>query len=79
MTVILHLLKAQIVIEIVSSVYTMNLLTGCGLTTFALCYGLYSFSTGRRGTSQNMMRLRVMAQGFTVAALMLGIAKTSMS
>uniref|UniRef100_A0A0P4W2P7 HIG1 domain-containing protein n=1 Tax=Scylla olivacea TaxID=85551 RepID=A0A0P4W2P7_SCYOL len=52
---------------------------GCGLTTVALIYGLYSFSTGKRGTSQNMMRLRVVAQGFTVAALMLGIAKTSMS
>ncbi|XP_045134874.1 HIG1 domain family member 2A, mitochondrial-like isoform X2 [Portunus trituberculatus] len=52
---------------------------GCGLTTMALVYGLYSFSTGKRGRSQSMMRLRVVAQGFTVAALMMGIAKTSMS
>lgn len=51
---------------------------GCGLTTLALCYGLYGFSRGKRASSQNMMRLRVVAQGFTIAALMLGIAKTSM-
>ncbi|KAG0728598.1 HIG1 domain family member 2A, mitochondrial [Chionoecetes opilio] len=51
---------------------------GCGLTTLALCYGLYGFSRGRHGSSQKMMRLRVAAQGFTVVALMMGIAKTSM-
>lgn len=53
-------------------------LPGCGLTTIALCYGLWSFKRGNRKTSQNMMRLRVFAQGFTVAALMLGIVKSSM-
>ncbi|KAG7175310.1 HIG1 domain family member 2A, mitochondrial-like [Homarus americanus] len=51
---------------------------GCGLTTAALCYGLWSFSTGKRKSSQNMMRLRVFAQGFTIVALMLGIVKTSL-
>ncbi|XP_047496956.1 HIG1 domain family member 2A, mitochondrial-like [Penaeus chinensis] len=51
---------------------------GCGLTAGALCYGLMSFSRGNRKTSQNMMRLRVAAQGFTIAALMIGIVKTSL-
>ncbi|KAK8738238.1 hypothetical protein OTU49_004120 [Cherax quadricarinatus] len=51
---------------------------GCGLTTAALCYGLWSFSSGQRKTSQNMMRFRVFAQGFTVIAMMLGIVKASL-
>ncbi|ROT75356.1 putative HIG1 domain family member 2A, mitochondrial [Penaeus vannamei] len=51
---------------------------GCGLTAGALCFGLLSFSRGNRRTSQNMMRLRIAAQGFTVAALMIGIVKTSL-
>nr|XP_045607521.1 HIG1 domain family member 2A, mitochondrial-like [Procambarus clarkii] len=51
---------------------------GCGLTTAALCIGLRSLSTGQRKTSQAMMRFRVLAQGFTVVALMLGVLKTSM-
>lgn len=51
---------------------------GCGLTATALCYGLYSFSKGRTRQSQHMMRWRIAAQGFTVAALMFGIAKSSL-
>ncbi|XP_071539872.1 HIG1 domain family member 2A, mitochondrial [Panulirus ornatus] len=51
---------------------------GCGLTTCALCCGLWCFSSGRTRSSQKMMRFRVLAQGFTVAAMMFGIVKTSM-
>ncbi|XP_066954643.1 HIG1 domain family member 2A, mitochondrial-like [Macrobrachium rosenbergii] len=49
---------------------------GCGLTATALVYGLYSFSKGNRRTSQVMMRYRIAAQGFTIAALMFGIVKS---
>jgi len=46
---------------------------GCGLTAFALIYGLQSFRHGKQRMSQNMMRLRIGAQGFTIAALLVGI------
>ncbi|KAF4517328.1 hypothetical protein B566_EDAN007280 [Ephemera danica] len=47
---------------------------GCLATFGALSYGLWSFRTGKRRMSQYMMRLRIVAQGFTVAALIGGIA-----
>ena len=53
-------------------------LAGCGLTTGALCYGLWSFRTGNIAVSQKMMFLRIAGQGFTVAALMLGVLTTAM-
>ena len=46
---------------------------GCGLTAFALIYGLQSFRHGKNRMSQNMMRLRIGAQGFTLAALLIGL------
>ncbi|EFA09681.1 HIG1 domain family member 2A, mitochondrial [Tribolium castaneum] len=46
---------------------------GCLATTCALCYGLWSFRTGNRKMSQYMMRTRIVAQGFTVVALLAGI------
>ena len=46
---------------------------GCLATAAALTYGLYSFRHGRQKMSQNMMRLRIGAQGFTVAALLFGM------
>ncbi|XP_044262231.1 HIG1 domain family member 2A, mitochondrial [Tribolium madens] len=46
---------------------------GCLATTCALCYGLWSFRTGNRKMSQYMMRTRIVAQGFTVVALIAGI------
>ncbi|KAK7074305.1 HIG1 domain member 2A [Halocaridina rubra] len=52
---------------------------GCGLTAAALCFGLYSFTQGKNRLSQKMMRMRIAAQGFTIAALMIGIVKASMS
>ncbi|XP_060528633.1 HIG1 domain family member 2A, mitochondrial [Cylas formicarius] len=46
---------------------------GALATATALSVGLWSFRTGRRKLSQYMMRTRIVAQGFTVAALVFGI------
>ncbi|XP_037088448.1 HIG1 domain family member 2A, mitochondrial-like [Pollicipes pollicipes] len=51
---------------------------GCLLTASALSFGLWSFQAGRRQTSQRMMRLRVVAQGFTVVALLGGMAANAL-
>ena len=48
------------------------------MTTGALCYGLWSFRTGNIAVSQKIMFLRIAGQGFTVAALMLGVLTTAM-
>jgi len=52
---------------------------GCLLTAGALSVGLWSFKSGKAGTSQRMMRLRVLAQGFTVAALIGGMAASHLT
>ncbi|EDW29925.1 GL15894 [Drosophila persimilis] len=49
---------------------------GCLATTAALTMGLYNFRTGNRKMSQLMMRTRIAAQGFTVAALIIGVVMT---
>ncbi|BFG01575.1 HIG1 domain family member 2A mitochondrial [Drosophila madeirensis] len=49
---------------------------GCIATTAALTMGLYNFRTGNRKMSQMMMRTRIAAQGFTVAALIVGVVMT---
>ncbi|GFG28518.1 hypothetical protein Cfor_06390 [Coptotermes formosanus] len=46
---------------------------GCLMTFGALSYGLWSFRKGERQMSQYMMRARVLAQGFTIVALIVGI------
>ncbi|XP_047110625.1 HIG1 domain family member 2A, mitochondrial [Schistocerca piceifrons] len=46
---------------------------GCLATFCALSYGLWSFRTGQRRMSQYMMRLRIAAQGITIAALIVGL------
>ncbi|KAK6178017.1 hypothetical protein SNE40_012861 [Patella caerulea] len=46
---------------------------GMGVTTLALSYGLYQMKTGDRQMSQRMMRVRIVAQGATVVALMVGV------
>lgn len=43
------------------------------MTFGALSYGLWSFRKGERQMSQYMMRARVLAQGFTIVALIVGI------
>ncbi|KAJ8984782.1 hypothetical protein NQ317_003695 [Molorchus minor] len=46
---------------------------GAAATTAALSYGLWSFRTGKKKMSQLMMRTRVVAQGFTIFAMVFGI------
>jgi Hypoxia induced protein conserved region len=53
------------------------LFSGLLVTIGALSYGLYQMKTGDRAMSQKMMRLRVGAQAFTVAALLGGIVYQS--
>jgi hypothetical protein len=43
------------------------------MTAGALSFGLYSFRRGEEKMSQMMMRARIVAQGFTVAALICGV------
>ncbi|XP_059057501.1 HIG1 domain family member 2A, mitochondrial [Achroia grisella] len=50
---------------------------GCLATVGALSYGLWSFKSGKTKVSQQMMRLRIVAQGFTVAALVIGVMMTA--
>lgn len=50
---------------------------GCLATAGALSYGLWTFRTGRKRMSQQMMRLRIVAQGFTITALIVGVVMSS--
>lgn len=51
----------------------VKVVVGALATTLALGYGLWTFRTGQRRMSQLMMRTRVVAQGLTVFALVMGI------
>ncbi|XP_040539029.1 HIG1 domain family member 2A, mitochondrial [Gallus gallus] len=51
---------------------------GCLCTLGVLTYGLISFKRGNTRHSQLMMRARVVAQGFTVAALLGGMVATAL-
>ncbi|KYO29936.1 HIG1 domain family member 2A, mitochondrial [Alligator mississippiensis] len=51
---------------------------GCLGTLGALTYGLVCFKKGDRQQSQLMMRARILAQGFTIAALMVGVVVTAL-
>ncbi|XP_053423243.1 HIG1 domain family member 2A, mitochondrial [Nycticebus coucang] len=51
---------------------------GCLGTAAALTYGLYCFHLGHSQRSQLMMRTRIAAQGFTVTAILLGLAASAM-
>ncbi|KAM9311075.1 HIG1 domain family member 2A, mitochondrial [Gastrophryne carolinensis] len=46
---------------------------GCLATAGALTYGLIAFKQGKTRQSQMLMRTRIAAQGFTVAAIMFGV------
>ncbi|XP_007442327.1 HIG1 domain family member 2A, mitochondrial [Python bivittatus] len=50
---------------------------GCLGTAGILTYGLICFMRNNPQKSQKMMRARVLAQGFTVASLLLGILVTN--
>ncbi|XP_019361988.1 PREDICTED: HIG1 domain family member 2A, mitochondrial [Gavialis gangeticus] len=52
--------------------------TGCLATAAVLTYGLICFKKGNRQRSQLMMRARILAQGFTIAALMVGVVATAL-
>ncbi|NWI65697.1 HIG2A protein, partial [Todus mexicanus] len=51
---------------------------GCLCTVGVLTYGLISFKRGNTRRSQLMMRARIVAQGFTFAALLGGMVVTAM-
>ncbi|KAM5299226.1 HIG1 domain family member 2A, mitochondrial [Ctenodactylus gundi] len=51
---------------------------GCLGTAAALTYGLYCFHRGQSHRSQLMMRTRIAAQGFTVVAILVGLAASAM-
>ncbi|XP_006884494.1 PREDICTED: HIG1 domain family member 2A-like [Elephantulus edwardii] len=51
---------------------------GCLGTAAALTYGLYSFHQGQSQRSQLMMRTRIAAQAFTIAAILIGLAASAM-
>ncbi|XP_043843226.1 HIG1 domain family member 2A, mitochondrial [Dromiciops gliroides] len=51
---------------------------GCLATAGALSYGLYCFHRGNSQRSQMMMRTRIFAQGFTVMAILGGLAVSAM-
>ncbi|XP_073997974.1 HIG1 domain family member 2A, mitochondrial [Rhodnius prolixus] len=51
---------------------------GALVTVGCLSFGLYSFRKGERRMSQMMMRARIVAQGFTVLALVGGITMAAM-
>lgn len=50
---------------------------GCLCTVGVLTYGLISFKRGDVRRSQLMMRARILAQGFTFAALLGGMVVTA--
>lgn len=52
--------------------------SGCLGTAAALTYGLYCFHRGQSQRSQLMMRTRIAAQGFTVAAILAGLAMSAL-
>uniref|UniRef100_A0A8C8S050 HIG1 domain-containing protein n=1 Tax=Pelusios castaneus TaxID=367368 RepID=A0A8C8S050_9SAUR len=51
---------------------------GLGVWGRALTYGLICFRKGNVRRSQQMMRARVLAQGFTITAVIVGVAVTAM-
>ncbi|XP_030068903.1 HIG1 domain family member 2A, mitochondrial [Microcaecilia unicolor] len=51
---------------------------GCLATAGALTYGLIAFKHGKTRQSQLLMRARILAQGFTVAAIMVGVVTAAM-
>ncbi|NXO85175.1 HIG2A protein, partial [Sitta europaea] len=50
---------------------------GCLCTVGVLAYGIICFKKGNTRRSQLMMRARVLAQGFTFAALLGGMVATA--
>ncbi|XP_053507151.1 HIG1 domain family member 2A, mitochondrial [Ictalurus furcatus] len=51
---------------------------GCLGTAGALIYGLRAFKQGKTRQSQLLMRTRIFAQGFTVVAIIVGVAAAAL-
>ncbi|KAL6475984.1 hypothetical protein MHYP_G00144830 [Metynnis hypsauchen] len=51
---------------------------GCLGTAGALMYGLRAFKQGKTRQSQMLMRTRIFAQGFTVVAIIVGVAAAAL-
>ncbi|KAJ8247163.1 hypothetical protein GJAV_G00259480 [Gymnothorax javanicus] len=51
---------------------------GCLGTAGALTYGLIAFKQGKTRQSQLLMRARILAQGFTVLAIVVGVVATTL-
>ncbi|XP_005993437.1 HIG1 domain family member 2A, mitochondrial [Latimeria chalumnae] len=51
---------------------------GCLCTAGVLTYGLIAFKQGKTRQSQLLMRARILAQGFTVGAILIGVVATAM-
>ncbi|KAM3925784.1 HIG1 domain family member 2A, mitochondrial [Leptodactylus fuscus] len=51
---------------------------GCLATAGVLTYGLIAFKQGKTRQSQILMRARILSQGFTVAAIMVGVVMAAM-
>uniref|UniRef100_A0A8C4XFS8 HIG1 hypoxia inducible domain family, member 2A n=1 Tax=Erpetoichthys calabaricus TaxID=27687 RepID=A0A8C4XFS8_ERPCA len=54
--------------------FSVLVLLGCLATAAALSYGLIAFKRGKTRQSQLLMRTRIAAQGFTVVAILVGVA-----
>ena len=52
---------------------------GCLGTAGALLVGLRAFNQGKTRQSQLMMRGRIVAQGFTVVAIIVGVLSTTLN
>ncbi|XP_072002370.1 HIG1 domain family member 2A, mitochondrial [Engystomops pustulosus] len=51
---------------------------GCLATAGVLTFGLIAFKQGKTRQSQLLMRARILSQGFTVAAIMVGVVMAAM-
>ena len=71
--------KRSLCHTIVAELLGYHYFAGCFATVGALSFGLVSFKRGNMVMSQNMMRLRVIAQGGTILALICGIVLASTS
>lgn len=58
-------------------VTSILIVSGCMLTATCLTLGLLSMRSGNQRMSQLMMRGRILAQGFTVVAIVGGLSMTA--
>lgn len=59
-------------------IFLLSSSSGCLGTAGALIYGLSAFRRGKTRQSQLLMRARIFAQGFTVVAIIVGVAATAL-